>query len=171
MPSSSIQPSNDSVKKDACPLFGSCKLPNNNHNYIIQFIYLFIAYLFLIKDIDDFTAINIVLFIAPIAIDLCFSRKCKGFPRILQIALYIVVIGVLIIGFSATFGFLEVTHTEFVVSKNAVLFSGWSLTKRLLAGILLIPLCTPAILAIGIPTVKDANAIQIISQNKQGESK
>lgn len=157
-----VNQSKKHIDEEVCS-FGSCKLPAHTHNYAAQFIYLILAYVFLIRHISEFNATNIVLFIIPIAIDLAFSNKCKGFPRIIQLILYFIVIFCSFIGVSSIFGFFETTETSFIVNPDAVLFSGLELSKEALACILLVSIFTPYILAVGTVTRKDLETIRRIN--------
>ncbi len=118
-----------------CP-FGKCELPTHTYNYTAQFFYLCLAYIFLIRDNSEFTATNVVLFIIPIAIDLIFSNKCTGIYRIVQLILYLIVAICSIISLGAVFGFFVVTNESFTVNPNALLLSGFSVSKKLLARLL-----------------------------------
>ncbi len=140
-----------------CP-FGKCELPTHTYNYIAQFFYLCLAYIFLIRDNLEFTATNIVLFIIPIAIDLIFSNKCTGIYRIVQLLLYLIVAICSIISVGAVLGFFVVTSESFKVNPNALILSGFFVSKKMLARLLFSAIFTPYILSVGTKTTKDLEA-------------
>lgn len=150
-------------QEHVCP-YETCKLPEHTYNYLAQFFYLAVAYLFLIRSNVDFSATNIVLYITPIAIDLVCSRRCSGLPGIIQMILYVTVIGVAVIGISSILGFFETTSEAFIVSGNAVLFSGVAIKKSWLAKILILPLLTPWVLSVGTVTRKDMESESLLNQ-------
>lgn len=156
----------EKVKKKqehVCP-YETCKLPRHNYNYLAQFFYLVLAYIFLIRSTVDFSATNIVLYITPIAIDLVCSRRCSGLPGIIQMILYITIIGAAIIGISSILGFFETTSDAFIVSENAVLFSGMVIKKTWIAIMLIPPLFTPWILSVGTITRNDVISDSVLNQ-------
>ncbi len=142
-----------------CP-FGKCELPTHTYNYIAQFFYLCLAYIFLIRDNSEFTATNVVLFIIPIAIDLIFSNKCTGIYRIAQLILYVIVAFCSIIAVGAVFGFFVVTSESFEVNPDALLWAGFSVSKKILARLLFFAIFTPYILSVGTKTVKDLQFVE-----------
>lgn len=156
--------------KRICP-YATCKLPAHTYNYIAQFLYLLIAYFFLIRDAKEFSATNIVLYIIPIAIDLAFSSKRSGLPRIIQIILYAIVVFISIVSCCSLFGFFDATADAFVVSKDAVLFSGFMIKKTFFAVLLVFPIFTPFILSIGTVTRKDVLSDRTLDQLDEDENK
>lgn len=144
-----------------CP-YNDCQLSDNNINYIIQFFYLIIAYFALIKDRNDFTATNIILFITPVEIDILFAYMPTKILKFTKFILSVYISFLFLISFLLLFDFFDVKDTVFVVKNSVMLLSGYELNKNLFAKMLVPLLTVPLMIFIGSPTRNRTHTLNCI---------
>lgn len=148
-------------KKIKCA-YPECMLPESNTKYLIQIFYLSVSILFLYKNSSDFTFFAILMYSAPILLDLAYSGM-KGWVWGTVKFVFIVLNGVVVsLCFLGLFGVLIDANNSFKVVETALLFSGVSIEKEDLAIPMLFELLVPVSMYIGSPTKNAKKAVKFV---------
>lgn len=142
-----------------CPYI-KCYLPDDNKKYIVQFGYLALSIVFLIKDSAEFTFFSILMFTAPILIDL-ISTDLKGkiFNSIKN--LYILVNGGFVVFCIAGLGgFFIDDVNNFSIIKSAMILPGASFDKKYLLIPMVFDLLIPITMFYACPSKKMKETIK-----------
>lgn len=161
MPSNCENKNKENINTCTCP-YNNCQLSENNINYIIQCIYLFIAYLVLIMNKNDFSPVNIFLFIIPIEIDMVFAPMNTKYLKIVKYIIIAYVTILLLIPLLSMMGFLNDELSTFVVTDSAMLFSGLELDKSLYSMLLFPTIFVPFMLFIGTPNKNNTHTLNCL---------
>lgn len=148
-------------KKNKCA-YPECMLPESNTKYLIQIFYLSISILFLFKSSSDFTFFAILMYSAPILLDLAYSEMKGGVWDKIKFT-FIVLNGVVVsLCFLGLFGVLIDANNSFEVVETALLFPGFSIEKEKLAIPMLFELLVPVSMYIGSPTKNTKKALDFV---------
>lgn len=146
------------INTEACPFskmrvcqFDQCYLPDNNKRFCFQLAYLFIGLGVLVKNPSEFTFFSLLLYTAPILLDL-ISTDLKGkLFKGLRIG-YIVFNGIIVtFCLLGVFGFLTDENTVFKVVATSLVFPGLSIEKTKLAYPMMIDILIPVVLYVACP--------------------
>lgn len=146
-----------------CP-YGECYLPDNNNKYWLQLAYLSISVLILIKDETAFTFFSLLMFTAPILLDLT-STKLNGKVYNVLNKIYILLNSVIaVFCFSGMFGLFVDNGTAFALSEGTILSAEMSMEKRYLLIPLVLDLIIPIIMHNACPSKNSKEIIEIVRQ-------
>lgn len=149
--------------------YKTCRLPDNNAVFLVQFLYLFVLFLVLIKDFRSVTILNMLLFVAPSTIDvICFKHEGKAI--LVFRGLFIAVVVVFII-FSAMIASGEMIdggeYYRFV--STLPLIGGKDLTKWVILILSALMAGVPLLLYFARPNKKHAKALEILAESMGGK--
>lgn len=148
-------------KKIKCA-YPECMLPESNTKYLIQIFYLSISILFLFKSSSDFTFFAILMYSAPVLLDLAYSGM-KGVVWGTIKFIFIVLNGVVVsLCFLGLFGVLIDADNSFEVVETALLFPGVSIEKKELVIPMFFELLVPVSMYIGSPTKNTKKAVEFV---------
>lgn len=146
--------------------YDQCQLPDNNRRYILQAVYIVIGILVLCSSEETFTFFQMMLFTAPILIDIACANPgglpleiVRWFVGIIDAA--IVILSVLGLGGVVT---IDAEKVSFI--STMVLLGGVSISKRLVSILLFTNLIVPIAYYVGSPC-RSVGAM-VASANKKG---
>ena len=155
-----------SVKERKCP-YNECYLPNNNIKYIIQLVYLAASALFLIKDCKEFTFFSVLMFIAPIILDLAYTTfKGKLYTTISYFFLFINSC-IALFCFAGMFGFFVDNEVAFAINNNSMLWPGTIIDKKLLLIPMFVNLMIPMMMHKACPTKKTKAMVEFGREHRK----
>lgn len=138
-----------------CP-YSACLVDNRPDKYWIQWLFLIVSWLSLIKSGNDFNQTTIFLFMIPIWIDLYFSQKCTGLARLIQLLFYGIAIVIFLLVCSCMVGYVSGDGTFFTVANgSSILGYGKSISKSAVSKGLFIETFYPLSLYLGAPSNQD----------------
>lgn len=142
-----------SKKERKCP-YDECYLPDNNAKYIIQLVYLAVSALFLIKDCKEFTFFSVLMFIAPIILDLVYTTFKGKLYTIISYLFLFTNTCIALFCFAGMFGFFVDNESTFAINNNSMLLPGMIIDKKLLLVPMFINLMIPMMMHKACPTKK-----------------
>lgn len=153
-----------------CP-YEECYLPDNNTKYLIQFAYLFASGLFLIKDSKEFTFFSVLMFVAPILLDLVYTRF-KGKLYTIINWIYIALNScIAVFCFAGMFGFFVDNCDSFAIADSAMVFSGLTFGKKLLLIPMVVDLLIPIMMHRACPSKKTKEMVEFGREHRKDEIK
>ena len=143
----------DTVReKDSSVCVDDCMLPEKNTHYGVYLVYLLFCYFGLLQNNNSFTFASILMYLAPLFIDLLsIKAKAKTYMIFRRIFLWFNGIGLAFSGLGLL-GFLVDNTTTFEVLQTAILFGELAVKKEIICWILLAEFAVPVILWFGRPT-------------------
>lgn len=147
-----------------CP-FKSCILPDNNARYWIQFIYLIISTTFLALDIKKFTFFTILMYTAPIVMDLTSTySESKGyvFGKTVFLTLNALYVVFCIVGAG---GFFVDMGESVKVVETSMVFAGRVISKYPLFYGLIPDIIIPVMMYFACPTKKTMKVQKVATEN------
>ena len=153
----------------SCP-YRECFLPENNNKYWVQLAYLCVSMLFLISNEKEFTFFSLLMFTAPILLDLT-STTIDGilFKWIFWIfSAMNAVIAVFCV--SGMFGVFEDAGSAFVVTGTSMLFPEMSIDKRLFLVPLILNVCIPVMMVFACPTKSSKKVVNRVREERKAGS-
>ena len=163
---------------ESCPLSGQkicsykeCQLPDNNKKFIVQLIYLGLSIFVLNKSAHEFTFYSVIMFTAPILLDLWssqFNGRLYEFIRIL----FLILNGfVAMLCAAGMFGLLADCGDTFVVVPSAIVGAEYVIYKRHLIYLMLADLLIPIIMAVACPTKAMKEVSDFIAETRKDGKK
>ena len=128
--------------------YNECMLPNDNSKYAIQFFYLFVSIFFLFKSASSFTFFAILMYSAPILLDLAYSGMNNVFFKVVKCIFLIVFC------FLGLFGFAIDNGDSFQIASSSLILPNYYIKKVKLAKPLLAELIVPISMFFGSPNKK-----------------
>ena len=161
-------------KRRQC-VYSKCVTEEVGHKrvYVSKFFILFIAYCYLIRSVQEFTFITLSLYVVPMFIDNTAALlKAFNVRGILFIDTLIKVmnLAILIMCSLGMVGFFTDTATSFVVSSDAVLFGGASISKSLISMLLLVNILEVLFLIIYVPSKTDSIALKVVEHVAEAQA-
>lgn len=148
--------------------YDKCQLPDNNKRFILQGIYVIIGTLILFGKSENFTFFQIILFIAPILIDI-LSSGSDSLPvrgaRIIIGGLDVLVIIFCLVGLG---GYVTDNGNSFSLVNTMLLFGGFELRKDTIGIILMANIAIPFIYYNTSPC-KNVKAINMVFKRKEAK--
>lgn len=142
-----------------CP-FDECYLPDNNSKYTIQLLYLMVSGLFLIKDSKEFTFFSILMFVAPILLDLVYTTlKGKAYNVIskIYIGFNSLIVVFCVVGM---YGVFVDKGSTFAVSDTVMIYPGLSFDKKFLLIPMAVDLFIPIMMHRACPSKKTKQMVE-----------
>lgn len=142
--------------------YNECMLPDNNSKFLIQLFYLVISICFLFKSSSDFTFFAILMYTAPILLDLIYAGMHGIVFRVIK-GVFITFNAVIIaFCFLGLFGVVVDLGDKFQVIETALLLSAYSIEKKKLVYPLLFELLVPISMFIGSPNRNAKKAVEFV---------
>lgn len=148
--------------------YNECKLPKTNRRFLIQTIYLIISALIFLKNAEDFTFFPILMYTAPIIIDLCYNDVEIKFIEIIKwffIALNLILGIFCILGWN---GIIIDNGDSFSLVETALIDVDFVINKHWLFWPLCSNILVPIIFFFGCPTQKVNKVIKFFRKEKSG---
>lgn len=155
--------------KQNCP-YEECYLPDNNVKYIIQFVYLIASGLFLIKKSEEFTFFSVFLFIAPILLDLVYTRFRGKLYTTINWFYIIINASIALFCFAGMFGFFVDGGEFFAVSGEAMVCAGKMFKKKCLLIPMTIDLLVPVMMHRACPSKKTKEMVEFGREHRKAGS-
>lgn len=149
-----------------CP-FEECYLPDNNTKYIIQLAYLFASMLFLIKDSKEFTFFSVLMFVAPILLDLAYTTFKGKIYATLSTVFITVNACIAVFCFTGMFGFFVDSGETFAINANAMVWPGWEFDKKYLLIPMVIDLLIPIVMHKACPSKKSKAMVEFGREHRK----
>ncbi len=150
-----------------CP-YVKCYLPDNNNKYLLQLIYLSISFLLLLKDENKFTFFSILMYTAPILIDLITcdipGTKARWF-RIVFIVINSIVCFISVLGLAEV---LEDNGAQFCICQTYMVLPGLSFPKKCILFPMASSLGIPLMMFVSNPTQRSKQTIVVCQSRKGG---
>ena len=121
-----------------------CQLPDNNHRFICQGIYVVVGIFVLLSNPQNFTYFQTMLFIAPVLIDIVCSGPTNKVARTVRWIIGSVDVIIMIICFLGLGGIIIQDSNSYFIVESMILFGGLQIPKVLIAILLIINLLIPA---------------------------
>lgn len=156
-------------KARKCP-FEECYLPDNNVKYIIQAVYLLVSCIFLIKDSSEFTFFSVLMFVAPILLDLVYT-KFDGKLYAYISRFYITInTAIAVFCFTGMCGFFVDKGTSFAIHSSSMIWPGVSFAKRVLLVPMIIDLLIPVMMHRACPCKKTKEFVEFGREHRKAGS-
>lgn len=123
--------------------YEACQLPDNNNRFIFQAIYICVGIFVLISNPENFTYFQIMLFIAPVLIDIACSGPANNLARVVRWAIGFLDVIILIICFLGLGGIVVQDLDSYLVVESMIFFGGFQIPKELIAVFLIVNLSIP----------------------------
>lgn len=149
-------------------IYDECKLPESNNRYWLQLGCLAISFFTMINNVQSFSFLALFMFIVPIAIDLHYADYIYKPLKFLRTSLFVINVILAFICALGLCGFLVDKGKSFEVVNSAIIFAGFTISKKSLTIPLLIDLLIPVSMVYGSPNKKIVRAIKY-TQNRQKE--
>lgn len=156
-------------KGHKCP-YAECYLPDNNRKYWVQLVYLLVSILLLVKNPKECTFFSLLMFTAPILIDLASTELRGKLFKAIQIVF--LVINVALIAFCAAGlgGLFLDNRKNFYIRSTAMLLPGQIIDKRFFLIPMFLDLLVPAVMFYACPSKKVKEIIMFgQKQRKEGQ--
>ena len=149
-----------------CP-YKECYLPNNNKKYLYQFVYLLVSGLYLLVDENEFTFFAILMFTAPILLDLVSTELDGKLYRFFS-GLYITINTALaVFSFAGMFGLFVDVGNAFAITEKAMLLANASCPKKFLLIPLTIDLFIPLMMYHACPSKNNRLIIECAREQRK----
>lgn len=142
-----------------CP-YEECYLPNNNVKYFVQLAYLIVSFLFLIKDSKEFTFFSLLMFVAPILLDLVYTHFRGKLYRTVSIFYIVINVAIGLFCFAGMFGFFVDMEEAFAVSETSLFLPKACFSKKVLLVPMALDLLIPAMMHKACPTKKSKAIVE-----------
>jgi len=142
--------------------YNECMLPDNNSKYLIQLFFLVISICFLFKSSSDFTFFAILMYTAPILLDLIYAGmqgSVFGLIKNIFIVFNAVIIAFCFLGL---FGVVIDLGDKFQVIETALVLSAYSVEKKKFVYPMLFELLVPISMYIGSPNRNAKKAVEFV---------
>ena len=149
--------------------YKNCGLPESNGVFLIQFLYMVIVFLVLIKDFTGVTILNMVLFIAPSTIDvICF--KHQGKVNFVFKSVFIAIIIVIVV-FAVMIAADELTDKGgyYLVANTFPIIGGIGISKWVLLILSCMMSGVPLFMYFARPSKKQAQTIELLAEAMGGK--
>lgn len=150
-----------------CP-YKECYLPDNNNKYWVQLVYLIISVAILIKNEKEFTFFSLLMFTAPILMDLTSTRFEGKLYNAIGNGYIILNTVIAVFCLLGMFGLFVDNGSTFSVDESAMVFAGAQMEKKTLLWPMVLDLLIPTVMYNACPS-KRAKKILEKQQRKVGE--
>lgn len=148
-----------------CP-YAECYLPDNNRKYWVQLVYLLVSILLLVKNPKECTFFSLLMFTAPILIDLSSTELRGKLYRVIQIVFLILNILLIVFCVAGLGGVILDNSKNFLVCSTAMFFSGQRIDKRFFLIPMFLDLLVPVVMFYACPS-KKARGIIVTGQKQR----
>lgn len=142
--------------------YNECMLPNDNSKFAIQFFYLLVSILFLFKSASSFTFFAILMYTAPILLDLVYTGMSNIIFRIVKTVFLVFNAFLIVFCFLGLFGFIVDRGSSFQVASTSLIIPNFYVDKVELAKPLLAELIVPVSMFFGSPNKRAKAAIEYV---------
>ena len=152
-----------------CP-YKECYLPDNNAKYWIQMAYLLVSGLYLVMDEKAFTFFSILMFTAPILLDLASTTLNGRAYNFIYKAYIFMNAAIAVFCLSGMFGFFVDAGGSFSVKEGSMILEGVNIPKKWFLWPLVAELFIPIMMYNACPTKKTREIIEYGREQRKAGS-
>ena len=149
--------------------YKDCGLPENNKGFLVQFFYLAVVFIILIKDVEKVTILNMILFVAPNAIDVMCFKHMNVIQRGVRIGFIVILALFGFLSCLAIFGVLIEDGVQYYVVDTFPALGHMILSKGVLLCLTASMIGVPLFMFYSRPNKEQARAIAYRENAIQGE--